>query len=102
MGGEENAVFSIDTEFVTNSLDAVSIQAVVQAWQAGAIPEADMWSSMRKLGVIDSQKSDEDIKAELDAAEPSVTEQALRVPGVGPNAMAALKQAQVGNANAIG
>lgn len=102
MGGEENAVFSIDTEFVTNSLDAVSIQAVVQAWQAGAIPETDMWSSMRKLGVIDSQKSDEDIKAELDAAEPSVTEQALTVPGVGPNAMAALKQAQVGNANAIG
>lgn len=102
MGGEENAVFSIDTEFVTNSLDAVSIQAVVQAWQAGAIPEADMWSSMRKLGVIDSQKSDEDIKAELDAAEPSVAEQALTVPGVGPNAMAALKQAQVGNASAIG
>jgi hypothetical protein len=70
MGAEENAVFSIDTEFVTNSLDAVSIQAVVAAWQAKAIPDSDKNSAMRKLGVIDSQKSDDDIQAELDAQGP--------------------------------
>jgi hypothetical protein len=68
MGDSMDAVFSIDTQFTVNSLDAQSIAAVVQAWQDGAIPETDMWSSLRKMAVIDPQKTDEMIRAELDEA----------------------------------
>lgn len=74
MGGDEEAVsYSINTEsFFGNSIDGPTVQAVVQAWQSGAVPEADMWSALRRMAVIDPSKSDDDIRAEL-AAVPSQT-----------------------------
>lgn len=71
MGEIGDTDFSIDTQFSVNPLDAQSITAVVQAWQAGAIPATDLWGSLRKMAVIDPQKSDEEISAELAGEQPT-------------------------------
>lgn len=70
MAAPETAEFSIDTEFSINSLDGPSITATVGAWQAGLLPDTDAWASMRKFGLIDAEKTDDEIKAELDAQKP--------------------------------
>jgi hypothetical protein len=41
---------------------------LVGAWQSGSIPETDLWMNLRKKGVINPEKTDEEIKEELDAA----------------------------------
>jgi hypothetical protein len=72
MGADENAVeYNIDTQFVVNPLDAPSIQATVAAWQAGAVPDSDMWSMMRKTGVIDTAKTDDEIRMEIEQQTPN-------------------------------
>jgi hypothetical protein len=44
--------------------------AAVQAWQAGAVPQTDLWAYLRKVSVIDPEKTDDEIRAELDAEQP--------------------------------
>ncbi len=80
MNAAETAEFNIDTEFSIQSLDGPSIVAVVQAWQAKLVPIKDAWSSMRKFGVIDSSKSDDEIQDELDAEAPTAGAAALLPP----------------------
>jgi hypothetical protein len=71
MGAEgQEASLSIDTEFAINPLDAPSIMAAVQAWQAGAVPQTDLWAYLRKVSVIDPQKTDDEIRTELEAEQP--------------------------------
>jgi hypothetical protein len=67
----QEALLSIDTEFVVNSLDAPSITAAVQAWQAGSLPDADLWGLFRKVGLIDPSKTDDEIREEIDAQTPA-------------------------------
>lgn len=70
--GDEECSLAIDTDFAINPLDAPSITAAIQAWQAKAVPETDMWAMLRKMGVIDPQKTDDDIRAELDSQGPAL------------------------------
>lgn len=73
MGAEgEECSLAIDTDFAINPLDAPSITAAIQAWQAKAIPETDMWAMLRKMGVIDPQKTDDEVRDEIAAQGPSL------------------------------
>jgi len=73
MGAEgEECSLAIDTDFAINPLDAPSITAAIQAWQANAIPETDMWAMLRKMGVIDPQKTDDEVRDEIAAQGPSL------------------------------
>jgi hypothetical protein len=84
---------AIPTEFAINPLDAPSIMAAVQAWQANAIPETDLWAYLRKVSLIDPQKTDDDVREELDAQKPGSGMPAILgapLPSKGTNAGAML------------
>lgn len=66
MGVSGDVSYEINQDFVEHSLDSQMLLALIQAWQSGKFPEADLWVQFRKYGLIDSEKSDEDIKAELE------------------------------------
>ena len=68
MGAESEASFAIGTDFAGLTVDATVITAIVQAMQAGKLPDADGWAVLRKLGLIDADKSDEAIREEIAAS----------------------------------
>lgn len=93
MGGDgEECSLAIDTDFAINPLDAPSITAAIQAWQAKAVPETDMWAMLRKMGVIDPQKTDDEIREEIEAQGPSLG--SLTVPPPKPVSAAAINQGE--------
>ncbi len=60
--------YEINQDYLDHSIDAQMLTALVGAWQSGSIPETDLWMNLRKKGVINPEKTDEEIKEELDAA----------------------------------
>lgn len=58
--------YEINQEFTAPNIDAQMLTALIQAWQSGKYPEADLWSQLRKYGLIDEEKDDEQIREELD------------------------------------
>ena len=61
-------LFQIDTEFVTDKMDAQTLAAIVAAVQAGLVPQVDAWEKFREWGLIDPAKPDEQIKSEVEVA----------------------------------
>lgn len=61
--------FKINQEFVEVTLDPQFLTALVSAWQSGKIPESDLWALLKQYGVIDPEKTDEEIREELDSQE---------------------------------
>lgn len=70
--GQSKASFAIDTRFNDLSLDANAIRETVAAWQAGIIPQSDAWAVLRRLGVIDQGKTDEQLAGEIEAQGPGL------------------------------
>jgi len=70
-GAGQSVEFMISTEFVELRLEPQMLTALIQAWQSGKFPETDLWAQLRKYGVIDPSKTDEDIKDELEATAPT-------------------------------
>lgn len=62
--------FAIDTRFNDLTLDANAIRETVAAWQAGMVPQSDAWAVLRRLGVVDQGKTDQQLRAEIDAQGP--------------------------------
>ena len=58
----------ISRDFNEYTMDAQKLTAVVAGWQAGAIPMSDMLTSLQRAGLIDSEKTDEEIQDELDSS----------------------------------
>lgn len=69
-GGEVD--FTISTEFSGVQFDPAQLAQVLAAVLAGKLPEGDLWSYMRTIGLIPADKSDEDIQAELEAQGPAL------------------------------
>jgi len=65
--------FDIDTEFVIDMLDAPTLVALLQLVQAGKMPEADLWSALRNVGLIKAEKTDDEIREEISSQEPTGT-----------------------------
>ena len=57
----------INRDFNEYTMDAQKLTATVAAWQAGAIPLSDMLSSFKRAGIVDSERTDDDIMGELEA-----------------------------------
>lgn len=67
MNTSEAVEFSINTEFVDHNLDPQVLTALVSAWQTGKlVSQHDIWKYLKKVGVIDSEKTDDEIEEELD------------------------------------
>lgn len=69
-GGEVD--FTISTEFSQMQFDPAQLAQVLAAVLAGKLPEGDLWSYLRTIGLIPADKSDDDIRGELEAQGPAL------------------------------
>lgn len=67
MGATGETVYKLNQDFVEASLDSQMLQALVAAWQAGAMPQSDLFRLLRKFDLVDPEKTDEELRDELDA-----------------------------------
>lgn len=64
--------YALNQDFVEQHLDPAMLTALIAAWQSGKLPEGDLWAQLRQYGVIDPEKTDEDIKGELETQDPGL------------------------------
>lgn len=62
--------FTISTEFSGVQFDAQQMAQALAAVQAGKLPEADFWTYCRSIGLIRADKTDEEIRDELETQAP--------------------------------
>ena len=62
-GGE--CVYALNQDFIEARLDPQTLAELVKSWQAGAITDADLWAQLRRYGLIDAEKTDDEIREEL-------------------------------------
>ena len=72
MGVPESCEYAISQDFVEQRLDPNMLTALISAWQSGQMPESDLWAQLRKYGVIDPEKGDEEIREELSTQDPGL------------------------------
>ena len=72
MGVDGDIEYAINQEFIEQLLDPQLLAGLIQAWQSGQLPEADLWAQLRKYGVIDPEKTDEQIREELATQDPGL------------------------------
>jgi len=58
--------YSITQEFSEHRLDAQLLAGVVALWQSGKWTEADFFAFQRKYGLVDPEKTDEQLREELE------------------------------------
>jgi predicted Rdx family selenoprotein len=61
-------VYKINQDFTRASLDATILRGLFDAVQGGKLPEADFWQYLRDRGVINPEKTDDEIRDELETA----------------------------------
>lgn len=59
--------FYLSTDFDGFRVDPDVLTALVDAVQRGHLPLTDFWDSLRRLNLIDSDKTDDDVRAELES-----------------------------------
>jgi hypothetical protein len=64
MAAAGEALYQLNQDLTEHSLDAQMLKELVAAWMSGAIPEGDLWAYLRKVGLIDPEKTDEEIREE--------------------------------------
>lgn len=67
---ETGTVFWLNQEFFDQVMDAQAILAQVQLWQQGIIAKKDLRTNLRQAGVIESDRTDEDIDEDREADAP--------------------------------
>jgi hypothetical protein len=67
---EGGTVFWLNQEFFDQVMDAQAILAQVQLWQQGIIAKKDLRTNLRQAGVIESDRTDEDIDDDREADAP--------------------------------
>ncbi|MCP4700457.1 MAG: DUF4055 domain-containing protein [Gammaproteobacteria bacterium] len=68
MGADHEYLYTITQDFTRYSLQPQLITALVQLWQTGKYPDSDLWEQLRKYGLINSERQDEEIKDELETS----------------------------------
>lgn len=61
------AIYKLNQDFSQITLDATILAALFNAVQGGKLPEGDFWQYLRDRGVINPEKTDDDIRDELEA-----------------------------------
>ena len=95
MGEQGEATLEVNKQFYDKSLDAQQIMAMIQLADRGDISQPDIRSLLRKAGLIDEAKTDDDIDTELGELGLSlgVTDQNLQGEAQGNNEMMTLMAA---------
>ena len=66
-----NAALSVPTDFSSYTMDAQTLLALIQGVQSGNIPQTDFWARLRAAGIINAQKTDAQVREELEQQAPS-------------------------------
>lgn len=61
------AIYKLNQDFSQITLDATILAALFSAVQGGKLPEGDFWQYLRDRGVINPEKTDDEIRDELEA-----------------------------------
>jgi hypothetical protein len=65
-----NCSVAIPTDFTKYSITGEELTSLMGAVQAGLVPKSDFWSRMRLAGVIAADKTDDDIREEIEQDPP--------------------------------
>ena len=57
--------YQLNQDLVEHKLDAQLLREIVAAWMSGAVPETDVWAWMRRTGLIDSEKTNDQVREEV-------------------------------------
>lgn len=60
--------YTLNQDFTQANLDPQMLQQILQAVMAGKMPESDFWRYLRDFQLIDPEKTDDDIRGELEAS----------------------------------
>ncbi len=63
------AIYKLNQDFTQITLDATILTGLFNAVQGGQLPQADFWQYLRDRGVIDPEKTDEQIRDELQTSD---------------------------------
>jgi len=66
MGGGGEAYYAMNTDFNRSELSADVMTGLSTIFNTGQLPKSDMWRAMRRTNLIEPQKTDEEIKDELE------------------------------------
>lgn len=72
MGGSGELVFQLSRQFYDDKADPQEIVARMQLVDRGLLADTDFWAWGRKKGVIDPDRTDEEIRAEAEAGGTSI------------------------------
>lgn len=61
--------FQLNQDFIESRLDAQMLTALVAAWQAGRLPSSDYWNYVKKHGLVDPDKTDEQLDEEVETSD---------------------------------
>lgn len=67
-----DAAYKINQEYAKTKIDAQVVTALVAAWQSGAMAKPDLRAYLRAEGVIATERTDEEIDADLDGEGPAL------------------------------
>ena len=65
MGASGDVSYLLNQDLVEHTLDSQLLREIVAAWMSGAVPETDVWAWMRRTGLIDSEKTDDQVREEV-------------------------------------
>lgn len=71
--GSGDGVLAINQDFTANMLAPDMLAQQLAAVLAGKMPQSDLWENMRRAGLIDPAKTDEQVQAEVDSTPPALT-----------------------------
>ncbi|MBL8968261.1 MAG: DUF4055 domain-containing protein [Spirochaetaceae bacterium] len=67
MGSDTPVEITLNTEYTAATMSPQEIAELLKAVQAGELPGADFRARLRKVGIIEADRTDEEIEAELEA-----------------------------------
>lgn len=62
--------FQLSQDYTSKSIEPQMLQAMVAAWQSGAFAKFDLRRYLRRLDVIDPERTDEEIDTEMEEEDP--------------------------------
>jgi len=68
MGGSGEPVFKLSQEFYAEEANPQMIMAMIQGVDRGLVADTDFFDWARKRGLIDPERTDEEVRADAQAA----------------------------------
>ena len=66
-GDSSDPEYELSSAFMKKTLTAQDALLLTQVWQAGSLPSSDLWEKFRDGGLIDSNKTDDEIITEVES-----------------------------------